>query len=359
MQRRAAAAYFVLFMVISAGAYAYLGMAERPQVDVPGETRAEGDNITVGDRTYTIDSIGDGSGSLVWGKSDAKYTATLANNSTVSWQAVSWDGQQVDSTTLANGTTVQFDDGDYQVLTNASAEPPTMRLVNTANRSMASTVERGGTVTVTVDGQPYLGVTLTEVTTTDVTLEWGSDYLVAIPNETGVDPTTASLTQQQNVTRILGMDPDVEDSLGQYPNGTQFVRYTNGDEVLLSNYLPELEVESIEEGGTLQYQGNQTTIGNITTAEVPLSWTGPKTFTVGLSEGGTVDLNNETFLVHFPSDSSVKILENTTENYEAYQADQERISDYNERKAGLWGIVIISLLAALLLLATAYLPVKD
>ncbi|QCC50890.1 hypothetical protein [Halapricum salinum] len=359
MQRRAAAAYFVLFMVISAGAYAYLGMAEQPQIDVPGETYAVDDELTVGDQTYTVDSISNGSGSLTWGTSDARYTATLANNSTVSWQAVSWEDQRIDSTTLENGTTVEFDGSDHQVLTNVSADPPTMRLVNTTNRSMVSTVERGGTVTLAVDGQPYLDATLTDVTAQDATLRWGSDYLVTIPNETGVDPTTASLIQQQNVTRILGMDTDVRGTLGTNPDGSQFVEFENGTQVLLSEYLPDPEVETLEEGGTLQYQGNETTIGNITTAEVPLEWRGPKTFTRSLSEGSSVELNNETYFVHFPSDSTVKILENTTENYEAYQSDQNKIDKYNERKAGLWAVVIISLLAGLILLATAYLPVRD
>jgi hypothetical protein len=347
MQRRAAAAYFVLFMVISAGAYAYLGMAERPQVDVPGEAYASDDEITVGDRTYTVDSIGNGTGSLTWTRSEATYNATLANNSTVSWQAVSWEGQRVDSLTLDNETTVQFDGSEHQVLTNASADPPTMRLVNTTNRSKVSTVERGETVTMTVDDRPLLGVTLTDVTAQEVTLQWGSDYLVAIPNETGVDPTTAS------------MDTDVDDSLGQYTNGTQFVRYENGTESLLSDYLLESEVETIEEGGTLQYEGNETTVGNITTEAIPVSWIAPKTITVDLTEGNTVDLNDEMFLVHFPSDSTVKLVENTTANYEDYQSDQNRIDKYNERKAGLWAVVIISLLAALILLPTAYLPVKD
>jgi len=357
MQRRAAAAYFVLFMVISAGAYAYLGMAERPTIDVPGETHAVDDQITVGDRTYTVDSIDNGSGSLTWSKSDAKYTATLANNSTVSWQAVSWEGQRVDSTTLANESIVEFDDSEHQILMNVSADPPTMRLVNTSNRSMVSTVERGGTVTVTVDGQPIPDATLTEVSADEATLSWGSEYLVVIPNVT--DPTSANIVEQQNVTRQLVLDTEVENSLGTNADGSQFVQYRNGSTALLSEYLPEPETEAIEEGGTLQFEGNETTVGNITTDEVPLEWRGPKTFTVDISEGGTVDLNNETFLAHFPSDSTVKILENTTENYEAYQADQDRISEYNERKAGLWAVVIISLLAGLILLATAYLPVRD
>jgi len=356
MQRRAAAAYFVLFMVISAGAYAYLGMAERPQVDLDGETYAVDDELTVDDRTYTVDSISNGSGSLTWSKADAEYSATLTNNSTVSWQDVSWERQQVESRALENGSTVAFDGSEHQVLTNVSADPPTMRLVNTANRSMVSTVERGGTVTVTVEGQPIPGATLTGVSADEATLSWGSEYRVLIPNVT--DPTSADMVEQQNVTRLLVLDTEVENNLGTNPDGTQFVQYRNGSTAPLSEYLPDPEVKTVEDDGTLSYQGNETTV-NVTTAEIVLTWEGQKTFTRDLSEGSTVELNNETFLAHFPSGSSVKILENTTENYEAYQADQDRISKYNERKAGLWAVVIISLLAGLILLSTAYLPVRD
>lgn len=357
MQRRAAAVYFVLFAVVSAGAYAYVGMAERPQVDLTGERYSEGDTLTLGDRTYTVASIGDESGELTWTDPAATYTAPLEHNSTVSWQVVSWDGQRVERVTLANGSTVAFADREHRVLLNASVDPPTLRLEAVDNRSINTTFERGETLTFEREGQFVPDGTITEIAATEATVSWGSSYLVAIPNET--DPTTASLIQQQNVTRLLLIDDAVEDSLGTDPGGAQYVQYRNGTQQPLAAYLPEPEVKSLAEGETLQYEGNETTVGNITRSAVPLEWTGSRMISVGLSEGQSVDLDAESYFVHFPDSTTVQLAPNTTETRDAYQVAQERIDSYEERKAGLWGVVILSAFAAVLLLGMAYIPSKD
>jgi plastocyanin len=357
MQRRAAAAYFVLFMVISAGAYAYIGMAEQPQVDVPGETYSEGENVTVADRTYTVATVGGGSAELTRTITGVQINETLAHNSTVSWQAISWSGQQVDSRSIANGSAVQFDGSTHQVLVNTSADPPQMRLEQVSNRSVFETVELGGTVTVTVDGQPIPDATVTEVTESDVTLSWGNDYLVDIPNETS--PSSADLIAQQNVTRLLVLDTDVENSLGTNPDGSEYVQYTNGTQIPVEEYVPDPEIETVEVGDTVQYEGNETTVENITSERVLLTRIGIGTETTDFSEGSVTEINGESYLGHFPDDSTLQLVENTTENQQKYQADQDSISKYSERKAGLWGVVILSTLAAIILITAAYLPVKD
>jgi hypothetical protein len=357
MQRRAAAAYFVLFMVISAGAYAYIGMAEQPQVDVPGETYTEGGNVTVADRTYTVATVGGGSAELTRTKTGVQLNETLAHNSTVSWQAISWTGQQVDSRSIANGSTVQYDGSAHQLLVNTSADPPQIRLEQESNRSVFETVERGETVTVTVDSQPIPDATVTDVTEAGATLSWGNDYLLDIPNETS--PSSAELIAQQNITRLLVLDTDVENSLGTNPDGSEFVQYTNGTTVPVSEYVPDPEIETIEVGNTLQYEGNETTVENITRDEVLLIRMGSRTETTGFSEGAVTEINGESYFAHFPDDSTLELVENTTENYEDYQTQQNSISKYNERKAGLWGVVILSTLAGIILITTAYLPVKD
>ncbi|QSG04426.1 hypothetical protein [Halapricum desulfuricans] len=357
MQRRAAAVYFVLFAVVSAGAYAYVGMAERPQVDLSGETYAEGETLTVGDRTYTVASVGDSSGELTWTDPDATYTATLQNNSTVSWQTVSWDGQRVDRVTVPNGSTVTFGERDHRVLLNASADPPTLRLEAVENSSINATFERGETLTLESDGQYAPDGTVTEITSTAATVSWGSAYLVAIPNET--DPATASLIQQQNVTRLLVTDDAVEDSLGTAPDGTEYVQYRNGTQQPLAAYLPEPETRTLAEGETLTYEGNETTVGNVTRSTLPLNWTGPGTIGVGLSEGQSVNLDGRSYFVHIPDSGTVQFAPNTTETRESYRDTQTEIDNYQERKAGLWGVVILSSVAAVLLLGLSYLPNKD
>lgn len=98
MQRRAAAAYFVFFLVISVAAYAYIGVAEsqRPEVTLDGPELTN-DSTFTGDEgtTYTVSNIhfaggggghGGGGGSmaadLTWTNSSWHYSATVENGST-------------------------------------------------------------------------------------------------------------------------------------------------------------------------------------------------------------------------------------------------------------------------------------
>jgi hypothetical protein len=64
MQRRAAAVYFILFVVVGAGAYGFLGVISQPPVDLDGPTYGSGDEFSAGGVTYTVASIGDGEGEL-------------------------------------------------------------------------------------------------------------------------------------------------------------------------------------------------------------------------------------------------------------------------------------------------------
>jgi len=357
MQRRAAAVYFVLFAVVSAGAYAYVGTADRPQIDLPGDGYAEGETLTVGDRTYTVASAGGSSGELTWTDPTATETATLENNSTVSWQAVTWDGQSVERLALANSSTVSFDGRDHRVLLNASADPLTLHIEAVDNRSINATFERGESFTFEYDDQYVPDGTITDITATEATVSWGSEYQITIPNETA--PETASLVQQQNVTRLLVTDDAIEDSLGTAPDGTRYVEYRNGTQQSLAEYLPDPEVKALTEGETLQYVGNETIVGNITRTDVPLNWTAPQTVSVGLSEGKSVNIDGNSYFVHFPDSGTVQLAPNTTETHESYRSTQSAIESYEQRKAGLWGVVLVSALAAVLLVGIAYLPNKD
>jgi hypothetical protein len=83
MQRRAATVYGVLFLVIAAGAYSLIGVAQQPQIDVQGDTYAENETVTVNGLTYNVSSIGDGEATLTRLNESARYTATWQNNSTV------------------------------------------------------------------------------------------------------------------------------------------------------------------------------------------------------------------------------------------------------------------------------------
>src|SRR6056297_115134 len=130
MQRRAATVYAVLFLVIAAGAYSLIGVAEEPAIDLEGETYAQGQNVTVNGMTYNVSSVGDGEGTLSRVNQSSLYTVEFANNSTV----------QLDNTT-------------YRVLVPNTSDPAEFTLREQFNLSEnTSTTTQDGTTFVVRHG---------------------------------------------------------------------------------------------------------------------------------------------------------------------------------------------------------------
>lgn len=102
MQRRAAALYFALFLVIGAGSYGYIQTvdAQQPTISLESQTYSQGDILTVDGRTYVVSEIttenaSEGgektfSGSLAWTNQSAQETATLENATNTTYQNESW-----------------------------------------------------------------------------------------------------------------------------------------------------------------------------------------------------------------------------------------------------------------------------
>jgi len=287
MQRRAAAVYFVLFVLIGAGALGFVqvGMSE-PTVQFPDAPEyASDETITVDGRTYTVANVtavttggeeGEGGeevirGNLTWTNESARMTATLENGSMTTYE--------------------------------------------------------------------------------------GAEYNVSLDNATGA----VTLTGVQNVSAILAADPAVEDQ-PLVQDGTRYVRYVeNGSLQLLSAYLPEPERLTFAVGDDYRYlaeSGNVTaTVTSVTTDTATLSWTTSVTNRIPLEEGANVTLNGQQHFVHFAGEESVQVLP-TGQYYGAYQSQLAEIDYWGERRNGVWGVVILAFLVGLILLATAYMPVK-
>lgn len=280
MQRRVAAVYFLLFVVIGAGAFGFIqvGMSQ-PTVDVAAPVLAENETLTVDGRTYTVSSVGTGggespTGELVWTNESAVSTATLANGSTTQYR--------------------------------------------------------------------------------------GQEYRVAIENASGVD--SFRLVAVQNASALLAADPAVEDEpITQ--GGVDYVIYadnqTRGPRV--EAYLPEPETVAFEVDDSIRYRtdsGNVTAaVSSVTPGAATLSWTEATTNTIELEEGTNVTLNGVDHFAHFPDAGGVQVLR-VDQHYGEYRTDLAKIDYFQERRNGVWGVVILSVLAAIVLLSTAYLPVK-
>ncbi len=278
MQRRVAAVYFVLFVLVGAGAFGFMqvGMSE-PTVDLEGPTYSEGDELTVGDRSYTVDSVeteeGDvsrysGEVDLVWSNESARETATLENESTI-----------------------QFEDGEYQVVVS------------------------------------------------------GEDAFV--------------LVEELNVSGILADDPDVENETVTR-DGEEFVVSREDQSIQpLSEYLPEPDRREFAVGDSMEYQAEEVTarIDSVSADGVALSWAAPGVETVTLADGENVTLNGVEHFAHFPDETQVQISE-SSQHYSTYVGELGAIEYWNERRNGVWGVVILSFIVSVVLVATAYLPVK-
>ncbi|WP_424017444.1 hypothetical protein ACOZ4N_16440 [Halorientalis pallida] len=183
-------------------------------------------------------------------------------------------------------------------------------------------------------------------------------WTVVIENRTGVSE--FDLREEFNVSGILASDSAVENETVTVDGEEQVVYRENQTLEPLDEYLPAPETRTFAVGDEYEYVAEEdgqvnATVTNVTTSAAELTWTSPQENTISLSEGGNLTLGGTQYVAHFPDNSTVIL----SENVDGYLEDVERQEYFTERKNGLWGIVYVSLGAAIILLGAAYLPVKD
>jgi hypothetical protein len=354
MQRRAAAAYAGLFVLIAVGAYAMVGVVQEPAVTVenPDHSLGSGDTLEVGDRTYTVDELSgsatqaDRSATLSWTNASERQTATIDNGTEIPVVDVVWSGQTArQEATLANGSTVSFNGSDHTLLVEDDG----------------FTLQRdGGSESFSVgDAFSYRGnaTTVTAAGNGSATLAWGDSYRVVTQTASN---DSMDFREVANVTAVLTRDPDVQNETASI-EGAEYVRYRNGSTQLLSAYLPDPEIETFSEGETLTLdtaeeglEYTEVTVANVSAERVLLSWRGPVPDEVSASHAGNVTLgpDDQLFVAHFPDNDTLEL----TSDYDGYQSQLALRSSFNGRVNGLWGISILSGLTAVFLIGAAYLP---
>lgn len=202
MQRRAAAAYFLFFLVLGASAYSVLALAEQPPVDIEGETYSKGDSFSVDGRQYTVQELkaeqsgGGGGGHGGGGGEGTTFSGKLV-----------WTNESAVSTaTLKNGSSVSYEGGNYTVAIPNESQPSSFSLQPSNNTT-------GGPKQFSTGDQfqyeqENATATVANITASQVKLEW-----------TGPKQNTIELSEGQNVTL----------------NGQQFVvHFKSGSEVQIS-----------------------------------------------------------------------------------------------------------------------------
>ena len=172
MQRRAAAIYVALFVLIGAASYSLIATAQQPTVefDDPARELAQGDELDAGDRTYTVASVSETGGELQYTEQSAAYTVTWERDSTQAVDDEEWEvvieGDDPSAVTLreeinetailaadpdASPETVEQNDTRYVVLNNTRLVPAAEYFPEPETRTYAegdSLEYRGNTTTV-------------------------------------------------------------------------------------------------------------------------------------------------------------------------------------------------------------------
>jgi hypothetical protein len=201
MQRRAAVAYFLFFLVVSVAAYAYIGVAEsqRPEVELDGQALTNDSTFTSGGQTYTVSNIhmsggggghGGGGGSMVadlsWTNNSSQYTATIEPGSTTTLDnttySVSVDSETSTLVLTAEQNVTQLLQSDSDVYDSPATRNGERFVVYRANNSTQPLQEwlpEPETTTYTTGDQyPYQAeggtqmTTLTNVSASSATVEW-------------------------------------------------------------------------------------------------------------------------------------------------------------------------------------------
>lgn len=348
MQRSAAIVFALFFMLASGSAYSIIATSTAPPIEVTTDiTLNANESITVEGTTYTVENIHPGINATIrWINQSARYTTTFENNSTVSAANVVWQEQANRRTTLIrNGSTITYNGTSYDVQI-ASTNPPQVAYLNSTTSNDSRSLDTGSSIF-------YHGnqTTVVSIASESVTLAWGDPYRVRIENVS--EPEAFELVEDINITRHLRMDTNVEDSVLTGTDGMRYIRYGNGSTKPLTEYLPEPETTRFEVGNSLGYRGNDSTIVEISPTEVRIEWVAPKNNSPQLQPGENITIDGKTYMIHLPSDDAVLVL---TQDFQGYKESQERIAYYHERRSGLWGVTILSSLAAILLLGLSYLP---
>jgi hypothetical protein len=224
MQRRAAAIYFVFFLVVGAAAYAYIGVAQdtqRPAVSLDGTTLGANETAGIDGMQYTVTELGHessggggghgggGEGALIaeiaWTDADATYSETLDNGSTTTYQGDSYvvdvpSADDPSSFTLREALNVtailQSDPAVENTLATKTGTDQVVYRENNSIEPLESYLPTRETISF-AEGDEYTlegnATTVAAVESGGVTLEW-----------VGAKSRTAELEEGANVTLADG-----------------------------------------------------------------------------------------------------------------------------------------------------------
>jgi hypothetical protein len=117
-------------------------------------------------------------------------------------------------------------------------------------------------------------------------------------------------------------------------------------------FFPEPSSTQYNEGQQIDYQGNQTTIQNVTASQATLTWTGSQNNTIEVGDEANVTIGDQQYRAYFPNNETFYL----TQNEQSYQAQKDEMATFNRHMKGLQGVTILAGALVALLVGLAYLP---
>ncbi|WP_224448389.1 hypothetical protein [Haloprofundus salilacus] len=257
----------------------------------------------------------------------------------------------------AEEPTIQFENAEYELqqgdqFTQGGQQYTVTSLdaqVEGGDHGSAATLSRSGELAWTNQSAQY---SQTWENNSSVTVS-NESYRVIIPNES--NPNTFALQEELNRTALLQANQSVDNEMVTR-DGQQYVVYNDGSGnptlIPAEQFFPDPSSTQYNEGQQFDYEGNQTTIQNVTASEATLTWTAPRNNTVELEDESTVTVGNEQYLAYFPSNETVYL----TQNMDSYNAQREDMAAFDRHMKGLQGVTILCGSLVVLLIGLAYLP---
>jgi len=366
MQRRAAAVYIVFFVVVAIAAYSLVTVAEEPTASVEGQNYTQGQNLTAGEQMWTV-NVSNGSGELSRVNDSVQFTTSFANNSTLSYRNGTYrpapNGSGGGAAGANNSSAGSGGANNSSAGSGGSNDSDGTRFrvaianVSSGNASgNASTGNAsGGNASNASGGNTSANASAGNASSGNASAGNASGGNASAGNASAVNLTSFTLRETFAVNQQLRADSAVANTPLSTTNGTQYVRYRNGTTQPLGEYLPTPETRNVSVGDEFPYGNNSTSIAGVNTSGVSLAWTGSQPESMEIAAGENVTVGNTTYVAQFGADNSTVTLSQDVAGYQEEVADVE---DFHDRILGLWGIIIISIFAAILIAALAYLPVR-
>ena len=318
MQFRAGILYVVLFSVIAAGAYGVIATADSPEVTID-EADAdyileEGDDFTVGDRTYNVSELAGGSGTLTYIDDEAVLE--------VEWE----DGDSV----------FLDEDDEYELHINQPEEADDEEAEDEADDEEADDEaddeeaddeaddEEADDEADDEEPQPE-SFTLIEVYDPDEV-----DFEVVERGEED-EPYVIVPDEENDTETLVPIDEfDELDSL-TYEVGDAIEFFDDEAELIVEGEVAEITTETV----TVEYIGEEETTYDIDHLEVAI-------------------IDGEEFGVYFPTDDQAYL----TEDVEGFEAQFDEVATFEDRIEALWWVVALSFITASLMVGMAFMPVR-